>query len=557
MKNLLVCLFLFFSFLYADNQLIDGQEISKLDFDPEPMQDEVIVEKLTGIILLGDVKDYKDVKEFHGFKVENLDLPGPKKELEAKLKPIYYNKVFTKKVLQDIKDCIVAFYKKHHRYVVTVLIPEQEVTNGILQLIVLEGKVGEITVVNNRYWPTKRILNNIWLRHNDPIDSKRLLSDVAWLNKDPFQNIDILLQPGEEEGYTDIELVVKDRFPFRPYVGGDNTGTEFTGLNRIFFGFNWGNLFYSNQVFTYQYTASFDFHKFYAHTLNYTAHLPWRHSLVLYGGYSKNHPSIIGLNSKGKSSQISARYEIPINKIYRIYQHSINLGGDYKSSNNNLETVQQASRVRISRSADLTQFMLGYQMNATFKQNIMVLVSEFYFSPCKWLDNQTKAKYNDLHPFAKPQYVYYKLYFENQYTFYKWAFNFKLRGQVASENLLPSEQYYLGGEDTVRGYENRVVSRDNALNINAEIKTPSVELFFRGTRKIKDQLLFHGFVDFGIAEDHKKVTPDSNQSLLGTGLGFRYFIENNVSAKFDWGVPIFKINGKRNQQVYLSVVLSI
>ena len=42
-----------------------------------------------------------------------------------------------------------------------------------------------------------------------------------------------------------------------------------------------------DQILSYQYTAAPDFEKFQAHTIHYTAPLPWRDIFVLYGGYSK------------------------------------------------------------------------------------------------------------------------------------------------------------------------------------------------------------------------------------------------------------------------------
>ena len=59
-------------------------------------------------------------------------------------------------------------------------------------------------------------------------------------------------------------------------------------------GFNLGNVFYENHIFSYQYTSSFDFHKFVAHTFSYAAYLPIRHSLTFFGGYSKVHPELVG-----------------------------------------------------------------------------------------------------------------------------------------------------------------------------------------------------------------------------------------------------------------------
>jgi len=543
-----------------DNKCLDDNENTIID-ENEDDKDTTLdntTSHITALILFGDMNDFKDnVEPFEGIDIKNLKIPGNFSVLENRLKNILLCYSLDENLISKLKNEIIKFYQKNCHPIVNVLVPEQEITNGVLQILVIEGKIGNISVKNNKYKKTNRILNSIWLKQDDFLDTSILLNDIAWLNKDPFQNISVMLSPSDKKGYTDIELLVNDRFPLRVYTGGDNTGTEFTGLNRFFAGFNLGDVFYSNHIFSYQYTASFDFRRFWSHTLNYKAFLPWKNTLILFGGYSKTHPSIVGLKNKGKSSQISVRYEIPINKIYKSFQQSFNFGYDYKSSNNNIATVSQSSRVSISQSTDLSQFLLEYQIIYEVKNNKMIVLNDLFFSPILWLDHQTASKYNALHTYADPKYCYYKIFIEDEYTFNNWAINLTLRGQISNKNLLPSEQYYLGGQDTLRGYQNRIVTRDNALNINLELKTPPLKFLFRRKKNIFEELKFHTFLDFGIAKDHKKSFAGNKQALLGTGLGLKYNFENKANVKFDWGIPLFEIPGKNSQQLYLSVIFSL
>src|SRR5260221_14533544 len=107
------------------------------------------------------------------------------------------------------------------------------------------------------------------------------------MNRNHFRRTNVLFSPGMCENTSDIPLITKDRFAWRFYTGGDNTGNNFTGNARWFGGFNWGNVFGMDHTFTYQYTTSSDFHQFQAHTLNYLIPIPpWHHTVTLFGGVS-------------------------------------------------------------------------------------------------------------------------------------------------------------------------------------------------------------------------------------------------------------------------------
>ena len=96
----------------------------------------------------------------------------------------------------------------------------------------------------------------------------------------------------------------------------------------------------------------------------------------------------------------------------------------------------------------------------------------------------------------------------------------------------------MGGYETVRGYDERAANGDNGFLISTEVATPPVSLFqLFGDQKIKDQLQFLGFVDYGGTSLHQ-VTPadvNPNSDLLGIGPGLRYVINPYVSVRFDYG----------------------
>ena len=521
--------------------------------------DEILVSQTKAVILYGDMKDIpKKERPAKGLIIKNLNIPGSYGKLKKILEPIFYDKPLTKQLIEKIKHEIIIYYRSNKRSIVTVLVPPQEITYGVLHLIVIESRIEKINVEGNKYFTRNDILKNINLYPGDMIDIDKLLSDVAWMNRNPFRAINVLLSPGEAKRTTDIDLIVRDRYFFRPYMGGENSGTRYTSRERLLFGFNFCNPSSIGNLFSYQFTSSLNFHKYYAHTANYTALLPWKNVLSAYGGFSKVHPDIPGLNSNGKSAQVSLRYAFPIGSLHKQPQQDFHLGFDYKFMNNNLMTAENTSQTKVASTADLFQLVTGYKLDYGTNRDNILFLCDVFTSPWKFLWHQKKSYYDQLRPGAKPRYIYFKLGFEEEHTFKKnWKISFKLRGQASLNNLLPSEEFDLGGEDTVRGYENRWVNRDNAFCANLEIKAPPIGILKYINKKFDDKFTILTFLDFGYGIDHKKEPMDTGQqSLMGGGCGFRYSIAQNFSVKFDWGIPLFRVLDKDNQQIYLQAFLS-
>jgi len=492
--------------------------------------------KLQGLFLTSDPKVKKDSR-CEGVCLNEIVLPGNETEFWKCVFLKFYDEPLTKETVIKIKQSVIAYYRDHNRPIVTVDIPEQDITEGVLKLVIIEGRLNQVIVKGNKWFPTKIFKKQIRLKKNEVINSCTLLQDIAWINRNPFHQADVLFTPGPEEGTTDVELLVQDRFPLRVYAGGDNTGNRGTGEARWFAGFNWGNAFNCDQLLSYQYTMGPNLHRFQSHTIDYLAPLPWRHVLELYGGYSRVHPDVSHFHSHGNSAQGSLRYHIPLGLLYKNYLNEIVIGADLKNMNNNLEFRDDTETPIFNTVVNITQAVLGYDFGYKSKRQTISFNVQFYWSPGNIISHQSEHDYHKMRPHAVNHYFYGTLAFGDDVTVGQgYVLSFLTRFQGATNTLLPSEQFALGGYDTVRGYDEREVNVDNGFCGNFEARTKPFEVVGR------DALVLLAFFDCGLGSNIHPLKHEHRwQYLTSVGPGLRYHWDRYVSLRLDLGYRMHKV----------------
>ncbi len=449
--------------------------------------------------------------------------------LHLSLNQKYAQHQMSSELVAEIREEIA----KKWGHLVVVEIPDQDVSAGTLIFRVSNPTIEKINIDGNRWFSTRQLKNEINLKEGDHLNQSDLSNDIAWINRNPFRHVDAVLTPVDHEKGVDINLVVKDRFPFRFFAGADNTGTEFSSPARLYTGVTWGNLFGCGNLFNYQFTFAPDTREFMAHTLSFDFFLPIKHQLSFFGGWSFSHPEIPNFHSEAKSAQASTRYRIPFSPLYTKPQHELYFGYDYKNLNSNVFFTSESQEIPVvTRSVNLTQFCLGYRW-----QNAVMLQVETYFSPFSWLPNQTNSVYDDLRPHSRVEYIYAKLACGYTYVMSKnLSFSFLLRGQGSSGALLPSEQFGLGGYNTVRGYEENDFLADNALCFGTEMRFYSASFFKR------DKLEALIFNDMGGGRNYDpQVESTKQQFLWSIGPGIRYGIGTYVQFRLDYGFCLHQI----------------
>jgi len=118
-----------------------------------------------------------------------------------------------------------------------------------------------------------------------------------------------------------------------------------------------------------------------------------------------------------------------------------------------------------------------------------------------------------------------------------------LRGdlQLADRALAPIEQFGLGGPFNVRGYRQDAILSDNGFFASAEVRIPVLRI-----PQWEALLQVAPFVDVGTTWNLSGFENPEPRTLASIGVGLRYQMGSNLTARFDWGQRLVAYPGDRN-----------
>lgn len=447
--------------------------------------------------------------------------------------------------LAEIRKSVVQRYRDAGLPLVDVYAPEQDVTDGVVRIVVANYRLGAVVPRGNRYFSSDLLMREMPLTKGDPIREADVSSGLALLNANPYRTVDVVYAPGTEENTTDVVLQTQDRFPLRVTAGYDNAGVPQLGRDRFFAGIDYGNLFGLDQQIAYQVTVSNDFFsgnpdiegrenrpRFVAHAMSYSAPLPWLDRIELFGVYAQSTPRLPdSYGQTGISAQLSFRYDWRLAPL-GTWQQQVQFGYDFKRSNNDLEF---GGFQVFNSNTHIHQFVVNYEISRTDargqgRANAMVVLS-----PGRLDGDNQDAAFDAARHGATPRYAYLQLSGQRDVTFGP-GFSVSARGtfQWTPDTLLPSEELGLGGDSSVRGYEPYVVQGDRGWNVQTELRVPA---WIFGSSGIGLQPFV--FVDAGhVWSRIDQPAEPTNGSLVSVGAGFRFQAGRYVNVRGTYGFPL-------------------
>lgn len=517
------------------------------------MDKEVFVEKLKGVALYGStnyVTAEQGVPNMTGVRVQGISFLT-KKEVWEIVSP-YLNKPATRGAIAQMERKIILLCRKNDHPIVDITLPEQNLDPGVIQLVLLEGKVGKVKVepVGHVWFSTNYTRKNIRLKPGDPIVESKLVNDINWLDQNPeFRYVNVQFQQGGLGGTVDVVAKQEDHFPLQADVGYDNAGVKLVGENRVFGGATWDNAFGLNQKIDYQYMTDTDFKYLRAHSAVWQIPLPWRNTLTFYGSYADmtSDFSAIGITNgpteTGVNDQLSMRYAIPLPR-WGSYTHELSLGFDYKYANNNLNFGLFGAAGKINFPTEVEQFAGTYRALMPYSWGSSSFSAEAYYSPGDWSSVNTTRAFNLARVGAKADYYYLKFTAEQMINLpANFSFDVRGSGQYADSDLLPSEEFTLGGVETVRSYFERTANGDEGYLINTELRSPSIRLGSLFDSPVKDSLQLIGFCDYGYTQVHDDVPlvgAEMEYKLCSVGGGLRYKLNKYLEADLYYGYELIR-----------------
>ncbi|WP_111420303.1 ShlB/FhaC/HecB family hemolysin secretion/activation protein [Rhodoplanes roseus] len=427
---------------------------------------------LSGIVLLGAKDQPLAAPRRAGVDVERIPAIAPdvlRQRLSA-----FLGRPISRKLIAEVQAAISAVYKDAGRAFVSVTIPPQEITGGALQVRVIEYKTGRVTVTGAERAGADHVRTRVRVTPGTPIDSRRLETDLDWLNRNPFRRVEAVFGPGKDLAEADLSLRTSEQArPWQVYTGYANTGTMLTGRDRWFVG---GSASLPGEVLaSYQATGSRDYWIENGHPINdpdlaqYQSHagrviVPlWaRASLELIGNYIQtNEQPNLFLRYRTRTTEFSALHRSALENVLPWAFGDLLLGVETKRQARELFFVD----VPVAEfSADLFQMVGGWAGRFRDPFGVNDLDVRLKVNPGSMLPDNTSQAWNlftngrvaDIH------YAYATVAYVHTAPLPKgFILTNELFGLISGDPLPDPERISLGGAFTVRGYmtEDRTVDQ--------------------------------------------------------------------------------------------------
>ena len=450
--------------------------------------------------------------------------------------------------VQQAVETLEQAYRSRGFHAVRVVLPEQELRDGAVKLTVVESRIGTVTVEGNRHFSNSNIRASVpQLQEGTLPNIDRISQEIRVANENPAKKMQMILQGGEREDILNASLKITDEKPWKLGLILDDTGTRQTGNQHLSFLGQYANLFNRDHLFTFQYTTSPDhLEEVSIYSLGYRIPLyTWGDSLDLYGGYSDVdsgavQSGILSLNVSGKGSFAGIRYNQ--NLVRRgEYEHRLMYGFDYRRFENNV--VYSGSQLGSNTEAHLAS--IGYAGSFAHTGGGTAEIWGSVSQNIPGGSDGDKAAFQRTRVGATDDFTIFRGGSTLLYPLpADWQTRFTINGQYSAVPLIPGEQFGMGGQGSLRGFDERELTDDIGVAGSLEFYTPNLLKKIELTPSLLRALVFYdvGYVKRNQPEPGEK----DHRTAASTGLGLRLSISKHLTASTDYAFVV-KPEGNRSK----------
>lgn len=500
---------------------------------------------ITSSSLLAQEKDYSPTSNSL-ITVDKLEVTGNTVfsdfELINVITPLENNKVTLDRLIQVRKE-ITDYYTKKGYIATGAFIPPQELRDGKIKIVVIEGKLSEIifeqeNIVNKKYIKNRLPGNGTVLNYNS------LKVSLSSLQKSPFiKNIKgkiTFTEVGKIKLLLDIEENPRITKEFNLSNTFSSSIGEFGGQAKFQFNaLGIGDLLETSTTRT---EGLEQFSALYSLPLNqYDTQLTLKY-ITASSNLVVNELEELDINGEFTSYYLELNQPISLNKNQQL---DIKVGFNIERSESFILDDFSFSFVDgfnsgINRTSELS-FLQQFSRKGLNKS--FVFFSAFNVGVNIFEPTITEQGRDSL---------YWNWQFQSQAivqlsSTFNWISDFKL--QLSPDNLLPSKQFSLGGVSSVRGYNRNLFLGNNGISIANEIQTSIYKTNNSDLRII-------GFIDGGRVWGNSADNA-INQNLLSSGLGLQYLSNKLFNIRLDYAFPLTNTDDLGSQSSISNLTFSV
>lgn len=464
----------------------------------------------------------------------------------------YEGRSLTVEQLREVADKITQLYLDRGYITSRAILVDQAITEGAVEIRVLEGSLEDIRIEGARRLNPSYIRKRIQLGAKKPLNTAQLEDQLRLLRADPlFENVEASLRAGTRLGQSILIVRVVEANPFEGSVGIDNYSPPSVGSERLGFDLLYRNLTGNGDAIatSYYHTTrsgadSLDLsYRFPVNAMNGAVQLrtalTW--NKIVEEGFSI-------LDIQGDSQLYEISFQQPLVRSPReefalslgfTYQNSKALAGPYPiSPGANSEGVTTTSVIRFGQDYVRRDVKGAWSLRSLFSFGTGILGATTNRDPVpdsrffSWLGQVQRVQVLNTN-------------------------NFLIMGadiQLTPDSLVPSQQFVIGGGQSLRGYRQNIRAGDNGVRFTIEDRI-TLERNESGAATFQLAPFFDTGVVWNVSDNPNPLP--SQRFLAGLGLGVIWELLPQLNLRLDYGYPLIDLadRGKNAQDegFYFSV----
>ena len=419
---------------------------------------------------------------------------------------------------------------------VSVLLPRQDGRDGVIAMQVIERPVGRLRVTGAEYVAPGEIRAAVpSLRPGTVPRLADLQRDIVAINQLPDRTVTPSLREGAAPDTVDVDLKIEDHLPLHGTLEINNRQSQGTTPLRLSGTLSYDNLWQRGDAATVGFQLA---PQNPADTTVFTASYLFRvpdskvSILATYLNSNSNVAALGSVNVVGKGDIAGVRALVPLGNTDS-FTHSASVGLDYK----NLTQNTGIAGIFTNSPVEYYPFTASYQAgwtggggsatdavasviwgfrglgtnNASFDNQRLGANRNFF--AVKGDVSRTQPLPYDIEAYAR------------------------VTAQVSPDNLLSSEQFGIGGLDTVRGYSESETLGDQGGAAQLELRSPPLA---RYVGQPVNSLRAHVFADVGAIEIRNGAPGQRGLSanLASIGAGVRFRIYDHLNGEVQDAIPL-------------------
>jgi len=446
--------------------------------------------------------------------------------------------------LQAAADAVTQIYLNDGYITTRAVLVDQEIVEGVVKIQIIEGALADIQIEGTERLNTKYISSRIRLGAKTPLRVSDLEDQLRLLRIDPLlASLEASLRASDKVGQSILVVRLTEAPNWGGSLGIDNYSPESVGGQRSRAEMYYRNLAGNGETLIGSWDRTFvggaDVFR-----VTYRQPVNARNGTIQFQTtIDRNEitlPPFDALDIAGETEGYEISFRQP---VIRTPQRELGLSVAYKYQNGQTFAGNVGTQLGTTTGAEpdgttrVGVFKFGQDFVRRDPQGAWALQSQFSFGTDFPFDGTTNSgDIPDNHFFSwlgQAQRV--------QRINDRNLLILQADLQLATAPLLSSQQFVLGGGQSIRGYSQNLRSGDNGFRFSAENR------FTVGRNTAgRTVLQLAPFFDAGVVwqNESNPNTPPDGTFLAGTGLGILWQPTPKLDIRFDWGVPIVSVSDK-------------